>query len=249
MSTLRPSLAVTADELVRAGRARVFFGHQSVGSDVLAAVPAVYRAHDLAAPAVTDAAAAPGGPGGVVVHRFIGRNEDPMSKIRDFDAAVRGGLGEQVEVAMMKFCYVDITTATDVDGLFTAYRDTITALRRDYPRVAFVAVTVPLTTDQGLLARARNWIRRSDRMSRAENAVRERFNGLIRQHAGEHLFDLAALESTAPDGSRVTGTAGGRPYAALYEGYSSDGGHLGVTGARLAATAWLRAVAAAASGR
>ncbi|HEY6793298.1 MAG TPA: hypothetical protein VI248_01305 [Kineosporiaceae bacterium] len=236
---------VTADELARAGDARVFFGHQSVGMNLLDAVPGVYRAHGLTAPPVTEGTPAPGGSGGVFVHRFIGRNEDPMSKIKDFDATVRAGLGHQVDVAMMKFCYIDITTSTDVDALFAVYRGTLDALQRDFPGVTFLAVTVPLTTEQGLLAQAKNWIRRSDRMSPAENVVRERLNTLIRQHySGKHLFDLAALESTAPDGSRVTGTSGGQPYAALYDGYSSDGGHLDVTGAQVVATGWLRAVAA-----
>ena len=58
----------------------------------------------------------------------------------------------------------------------------------------------------------------------------------------------AAVESTAPDGSRMGGTYGGATYFSLYSGYSSDEGHLNAEGSRRAATAWLAAVAGAARG-
>ena len=47
--------------------------------------------------------------GGFVRHAFIGENGKPLLKIQDFDARMRSGIGEQVDVAMMKLCYVDIT--------------------------------------------------------------------------------------------------------------------------------------------
>ncbi len=76
--------------------------------------------------------------------------------------------------------------------------------------------------------------------------ARERLNALIRhEYAGDHLFDLAAIESTAPDGSRVVGTYQGQRYYRLYDGYASDSGHLNGEGARVAATAWLKAIAQA----
>jgi hypothetical protein len=238
---------VTAGELERVSRTRVFFGHQSVGMNVLDGVPAVYAAHGLASPVIAQDSVTPGPSGGFVDHRFLGRNEDPLGKIKDFDAVLRAGVGQQAGVAMMKFCYIDITSSTDVEALFTTYRRTMITLERDFPGVSFVAVTVPLTTEQGMLAKVKNLVRGSDRMSAAENVVRERLNTLIRQqYTGARLFDLAAAESTAPDGSRVAGTAGGQPYFALYDGYSSDGAHLNAAGSQVVAAAWLRAVAAAA---
>ena len=49
---------------------------------------------------------------------------------------------------------------------------------------------------------------------------------MLRSSYGDRVFDLAALESTAPDGSRVSGTSQGEPYFALYDGYAADEGHL-----------------------
>ena len=99
-------------------------------------------------------------------------------------------------------------------------------------------------TNPGLLNRARNTLTGGDRGGTAENAVREQFNALLRKEYGSRvLFDLAAVESTAPDGTRVSGVLDGRPYYALYDGYASDRGHLDAEGRRRVALAWLRFVA------
>lgn len=244
---------ITADDLARVSRTRVFFGHQSVGMNVLDAVPAVFSRHGVQTPPIAERSVTPGPGGGFVDHAFIGANERPMSKIEAFDAAVRGGLGQQVDVAMMKLCYIDFNAGTDVEALFATYRATLAALERDFPNVTFVKVTVPLTTERGLVARVkagvgRNLLGRQDQFGPDANLARERFNHLVRgAYAGNHLFDLAAVESTAPDGSRVSGRYGSGFYFALYPGYAADEGHLNTEGGRLAATAWLRAVAAASS--
>jgi hypothetical protein len=73
-------------------------------------------------------------------------------------------------------------------------------------------------------------------------------NQLIRkEYRGDHLFDVAAVESTTPDSSRVSGRSGGQPFFALFDGYASDSGHLNADGSRRAATAFLAAVAGASS--
>ena len=215
-----------------AERPRVFFGHQSVGQDVLGGVSRL-AASGASVPEVVDAR--------------IGANEEPLAKIADFDARVRDGLGERVDVAMMKLCYIDVTAGTDVRALFDAYRTTLSALERDHPAVSFVHVTVPLTTEQGRLTRLRSRLTGNDRFGPAENVQRERLNALFRaEYAGDRLFDLAAVESTRPDGTRVSGRHEGADYFALHDGYAADLGHLNEPGAEVAATAWLAAVARAA---
>jgi len=215
-----------------AERPRVFFGHQSVGQDVLGGVSRL-AASGASVPEVVDAR--------------IGANEEPLAKIADFDARVRDGLGERVDVAMMKLCYIDVTAGTDVRALFDVYRTTLSALERDHPAVSFVHVTVPLTTEQGRLTRLRSRLTGNDRFGPAENVQRERLNALFRaEYAGDRLFDLAAVESTRPDGTRVSGRHEGADYFALHDGYAADLGHLNEPGAEVAATAWLAAVARAA---
>lgn len=236
--------AVTADELRAAARARVFFGHQSVGRNLLDALPGVYAAHGVQAPPVLEVPAVGGRSGGYVAHAHLGENAKPLLKLADFDAALRGGLGDQVTVAAMKFCYVDVDRTTDVDALFAAYRGTLAALQRDHPRVTFLHVTTPLTTGPTLVQRLKGVLGR--RTSPPDNAARERYNQLLRAAYGDRVVDLAAVESTTPDGVRVGGELDGVPYYALYEGYAADSGHLTPEAARAAVSVLLAAVARAA---
>jgi hypothetical protein len=231
---------VGAEELSAAARTTVFFGHQSVGKNVLDGLDGVYAAHGRSSPAGWSDA-------------YIGQNGDPLGKIEDFDARIRGGLGTEVDVALMKLCYVDVTDRTDVDALFERYRTTMADLERDFPDVRFLHVTAPLTTEAGLLSRLKAGVKtllgREVVESRADNVARERFNALMRQEYGpERLFDLAEIESTAPDGTRVSGDVDGRDYFALYSGYAADSGHLEQEASMLAA-AHLLALVAGPSGR
>jgi hypothetical protein len=238
--------AITADDLAAVSRTKVFFGHQSVGMNVLDGVAAVYGAHGTTAPTIGQSGTRPDSDGGFIDHAFIGENEKPLVKIQDFDARIRSGIGSQVDVAMMKFCYVDVTAATDPDALFARYRESMADLQRDFPEVTFVYVTVPLTTEQGLLSKLTSRVTGSNGYGAADNAARERLNALIRREsAGGALFDLAAAESTAPGGSRAVGTYQGRRYYLLRNVYASDAGHLNDAGARAVATAWLKAIAQA----
>ncbi len=222
-------VGLSTQDLNAVAAMRSFFGHQSVGGNILAAVPGVFTDHGVSAPPVREIP----GPvtGGAILHDEIGTNGDPRSKVTDFADDVRDGLGQEVGVALMKFCYVDITAGTNVSSVFAHYRETIAALQHEYPGVAFVHVTVPLTTD-----------------SPGDNVAREKYNSLVRQQYADsgRLFDLAVIESTRPDGTRVSGSQDGATYYALYSGYASDNGHLNDRGARAAAAGLLDVMAHAA---
>jgi hypothetical protein len=242
--------AIATEDLNAVARTRVFFGHQSIGMNVLDAVPGVYADHGVSAPPIEQGRAEPGPNGGFIAHQFIGENHKPLLKLDDFDATMHGGMGRQVDVALMKFCSVDITTSTDVDALFARYRDTMGALERDFPNVTFIHMTVPLYTEQGLFGKLKTRLKtllgRSDMNGQPANVARERLNALIRsEYAGRHFFDLAAIESTKPDGTRVSGRYDNQGYFALYDGYASDQIHLNAVGSKIAATAFLDAIAQA----
>jgi lysophospholipase L1-like esterase len=155
---------------------------------------------------------------GALVHALIGENRHPVGKLKNFDATLRGGLAEQVDVAALKFCYIDIRWNSDVEDLFARYQDTLAQLESDYPQVRFVHMTVPLTTGPyGVRDHLKVLVGRDD------NAARERYNDLMREAYGEEqLFDLARLEATEPDGSVRE--------QQLFGGYSSDGAHLNAAG-------------------
>ena len=60
----------------------------------------------------------------VFAHDAIGINRDPWSKVNDFCDLMEGELGGMVDIALFKFCYVDLKRKTDIDSLFNHYRIT-----------------------------------------------------------------------------------------------------------------------------
>lgn len=224
----------------RINRLRVHFGHQSVGSNVIAGVRQVASERPSLKLAIceADGATIPAGP--VFAHFKVGRNTDPESKLASFRehvmARVRDG-----EVALFKFCYVDIGAGSDAEELFQKYRRTLDELRKQRPEVSYVHVTIPLqSVDSGLKRVVKKAVGKST--GEEANAARTRYNDLLRREnfGREPLFDLAAAESTAPDGTRCQGEVGGARYEALCPMYTDDGGHLNGEGGRRAAFELLR---------
>lgn len=205
---------------------RVLFGHQSVGWNILDGMNAIYARRGIPAANIVDGVAGMPSTGPGFAQVEIGSNGDPASKFADFQAAVATASG--LNVAVMKLCFVDITADTDAESVFAQYRAMIDDVRASHPDIALVHATVPLTVDDP-----------------ASNVVRQRYNSLMRATYGSAVFDLARMESTRPNGSRVKGRFRGQKYFALYPGYAADEGHLNAKGSRRAATAFLRAVSAA----
>jgi len=113
-------------------------------------------------------------------------------------------------------------------ALFAAYQATLAPLQARFPHTTFVHVTAPLTTLQGgPKAFVKRLLGRPPAGAR-ENARREEYNALLRlaTQGKEPLFDLALVESTAPDGRAETFAWDGRQVPALVPAYTEDGGHL-----------------------
>jgi hypothetical protein len=201
-----------------------------VGWNLVDALPGVYTEYSAAAPVVIEGARG-SGDAGTFLHTEVGENTDPRSKVEDFADLIRGGIGDQVDVAFVKFCYVDFSADTDAEAVFTTYRTTMDALHQEYPDVVFLHATAPVMTEDN---------------SAEENLVRQRYNALVRStYPASVVFDLAAVESTTPDGTRVTGSSRGTTYDVLYDGYSDDGGHLNAEGAARADAALIATIARA----
>lgn len=218
----------TATALSQVGEMSIFFGHQSVGGNLLKGLDEVF--HDSTQSLAIVETDRPGASPGVLAHAFIGENGDPLAKIQHFSDIIRGGAGDVVDVAFMKFCYADITEDTDINAVFATYQRTMSDLERTYDNVRFLHVTVPLTCAEP---------------HPEDNVARETFNTLVRSEYGDtgRVFDLAAIEATAPDGSLVHGEVAGSRYAALYEGYTHDCGHLNEQGRVTAALGLLGVLA------
>lgn len=214
---------------------KIWFGHQSVGGNIMEGVTALAASDPRLGLRVAEGGPGEGGAG--FTHTYVGRNGEPGLKTDEFAARLDSAGAAPVDVALHKYCYADIVDTTDVQRVFDHYRETMTRLAADHPGVTFVHVTAPLVMVQsGPRAMLKKLLGQAPGRY-ASNFRREQFNELMRrEYAGrEPFFDLAAVESTRPDGSRETIEMGGRKAFALFPGYSDDGSHLNATGKRRAA--------------
>ncbi|HKG90624.1 MAG TPA: hypothetical protein VKA84_01960 [Gemmatimonadaceae bacterium] len=225
---------------------KIYFGHQSVGGNILDGVRELMAAEGAAVRLNIvhgDDPSAVQGP--ALVESFVGENGDPESKGAAFAAALDRGMGAAGGVALYKHCYLDVGPGTDVRQMFERYRARTAELRAKYPGLVLAHVTVPLTTaDESPVKRLLKTVLRKPTVVEV-NAKRNAFNALLRgAYAGrEPLFDLAAIESTRPDGSRSYVTLGADTVYTLVPEYTDDGGHLNAAGRRAAATRFVEFLA------
>ena len=216
------------EQLSRLATRRIFFGHQSVGQNLLDGVSEIALRHPAIRLRVAPVSS--GLDAGVIGHALMPENGVPELKLLNFERALDSGIGAVADVALLKLCYLDFSAGTDPIRLFARYRTTMTALGVKYSRVAFVHVTVPLTAmwgGTGTVASVKRILGREPG-SLVANSRREEFNELLRRRYGEakELFDLALLESTAPSGARELHFWNGRAVPTLCPAYTDDGGHL-----------------------
>ena len=216
---------------------RIFFGHQSVGGNIVDGIQAVLHEHPEIPLKVEEAEEfTPEVPPGLY-HARIGVNGTPMSKVDAFDRITAEG---PFDLASLKFCYLDVSGDTDPDALFAEYQRRMDELRARDPSLVLIHMTMPLTTVEGRMrALAAKVLGRTT--DRDLNAIRNRYNALLRSaYAGrEPVFDLAEQESTLPDGSRSAFRRAGSDVYVLHAGYTVDGGHLNEVARRRVAEAFL----------
>jgi hypothetical protein len=217
----------------------IYFGHQSVGFNILDGVDAILKEKD-SIPLKIEETENPGSyEPGVITHSRIGKNRDPKSKLDGFVDIVQKGKENNADIMFFKFCYVDFNEETDVEAFFNDYQKAFKQLKKEHPKTIFVHVTVPLTTiKQGEGIKA--WIKKvvgRPLYGTHENIKRHEFNELIRTtfSGKDVVFDIAEIESTSPDGSRATFESDGKKYYSLATEYTSDGGHLNDVGKKIVA--------------
>lgn len=234
--------AADLDELIAR---RVFFGHQSVGANILDGVRDLLREAGRNWP-IVELGAEPAS-GGALLHANVGTNQQPLAKCDDFRRIIDERLRGQVDLAVLKFCYVDIEPTTDYAVLCDRYRATLKQLGGRHPDTVFVPSTVPLGhAKRGLDVRVREMLGRTNQ-AKLKNQARHAFNERLRQSwTISPLFDVARAEATAPDGTRNTFTYQGTTAENLVGEYTDDGGHLNAAGRRVVAAAFLQTLAAAA---
>lgn len=235
------SLSLTDEQWERLASKRIFFGHQSVGENIISGIRILEE--DASGPRLrilsADTPEAATGPG--LIEAFIGQNGSPASKADDFRAALDAGIAGAGDIVLYKHCYLDVTPTTDPEVLFAEYQQSIEAAKAAHPELVFAHVTLPLTTDDGPV---KGFVKRllGRTTARELNAKRGRFNDLLLEtYAGsDPVFDLAEIQSTGIDGSRNFVRTGSGPIYTLAEGFTDDGGHLNRTGQVRVASFFLR---------
>ena len=219
---------------------KIYFGHQSVGYNILDGVKELMKEHtEIKLNIVETADKADSIKGGIFAHSRVGSNCDPKSKIDNFKKLMNEALGENTDIAFFKFCYIDFNPGTDVEKIFAEYKDAILKLKKEYPATEFIHVTVPLVKIQ---TGPKAWIKKIIGRSidgTSDNAARCKFNELLKKEyeGTDPIFDLAKAESTYPDGKRESFiNQDGNTCYALIPAYTDDGGHLNSTGQKVAAS-------------
>jgi len=195
---------------------RIFFGHQSVGANILEGLREIEKQH------------------GIILQiddSLIGVNGDPGSKCEDFIRQMEIRAAD-TDIALMKFCYIDFDRTTDLRKLLNLYITTLETLQAEYPGVLFIPATAPLTTRPAAWRRVVKTILGRSGAASEISEKRNLFNELVKRHyASRVVFDIAGVESG-------NGTS-------LLEEYSDDGSHLNHHGREVSAENLIHTLATA----
>jgi hypothetical protein len=194
-----PSAAAADSDLLKM---RIFFGHNSVGDDMLNGLKTAQPKLRIVRSNETSALGQAG-----FAHFSTDNNGKPLQKIEVFEKWLQAGLGKNAQLAFNKFCYMDFGAQTNVPEIFKAYQASISRLEAAFPGLKLLHITIPLKGTWDIHG----------------NQKREQFNQLLRKTYGAKVFDLAKIQSTRQNGG-VERTQKGDP--ALVKAYSDDDGHL-----------------------
>ncbi len=229
--------AVSQSQWQELSAKRIFFGHQSVGFNIVEGLNDILQKNPQTRVKVVETSDPKTFDEPLFAHAPIGKNYDPKSKVDAFVEIMDHGLGNKADVAFFKFCYVDIMAGADVQKVFDYYVEKMEYLKQKYTKTKFIHVTVPLTGIQtGPKALIKRLIGRSPD-GYSDDVKRNQYNDLLRMHYSgkEPVFDLAKAESLRPDGKYATFSQDGKKFDYLPQEYTSYGGHLNKKGMQRAA--------------
>lgn len=110
---------IPADKLEALSQKSFFFGHQSVGRNILEGLRILMNENPALKIQIVQGVAPELAKPGVFLQENLGSNRFPLTKLTAFEQAMDGGLGNKVDAAFLKFCYVDMDRMQDPEKLFT----------------------------------------------------------------------------------------------------------------------------------
>jgi hypothetical protein len=216
---------------------KIYFAHQSVGFNILDGINSIAKQNPSIKLNIVQTTNKSDFNQGIFAHSTVGDNTNPQSKVDAFAQNIKNGIGSEADAAALKFCYIDFNAHTDVQKVFNGYKQAIDDIKKNYPSLIIIHMTIPLLKIQtGPKAWVKKIIGRPlDGVN--DNIKRLEYNDLLmKAYAGKDpIFDLSQTESTYSDGKRETFTKEGKTYYAMVPAYSNDGGHLNNTGKKVVA--------------
>ncbi len=212
---------------------KIFFGHQSVGFNIIDGIRDLMKEYPQIKLNIVETSDSKDFNSGIFAHSRVGKNTEPDTKIADFTNYIDQGIGKDADAAALKFCYVDIMSKTDVQQVFDEYVKAVEDLKTKHPNLTIIHFTAPLTANQ---TSWKTWIKKimgkKDIWEYTDNVKRNQYNELLvaKYKGKEPIFDIAAIESTKPDGARNAYEYDGKTYYSMVPEYTGDGGHLNVQG-------------------
>jgi len=222
---------VPEEHWARLAEKKIFLGHMSVGYNIIDGIRDIlneYRQIRLNIVQARDPAEfdLP-----IFAHAQVGTNGDPVSKIKSFTSIMDAGVGNKVDMAFFKFCYVDIMRDSDPQKILDWYSTAIEDMEGRYPKTRFLHATTPIrSVPKGAKASLKQFVKRLIGKPGVldDNRMRLFYNKLLNDAYGEtvSVFDLALIESVRPNGLRCYAAKGAERVYVMAPEYTEDGGHL-----------------------
>ena len=116
------------------GQKNIYFGHRSVGENIISGVNKIISKEGRKVFVIKELTSNSKIDENYFFHSNIGRNGDPKSKFKEFTDIVNNLANKNLEIAMMKLCFVDITKKTNINEVFQSNVAMIDSLQNKYPR-------------------------------------------------------------------------------------------------------------------
>ncbi|MFC1822437.1 hypothetical protein ACFL9T_06990 [Thermodesulfobacteriota bacterium] len=210
---------------------KIYMGHRSVGNNIIEGLRDLKRENPKIRLNIVDLKDKPALGDGCFAHSWIVQNASPQSLAENYFRLADEIVGEGFDIALIRFTpFYDNRKMKDI---LIDYEYAFNKLKQIYPKTIFIHGTFPLTHSKTTW---RTWIKKlvgkKEMWEYDDNIKVNEFNEMIRKRylRKEPFLDIAALQSTSPDGSRSTFQKDGKTYFHMVKDYTYDGVHLNETG-------------------